>query len=166
MHESTGLVALSYGSYQHCEVVSNLFCSKPVCIRSGKLTHFNEVAGGPLGGPKHLLHSNIDWGQDLIFLRRWLADHPEATPLRVALFAGCNPADIGFADTLPLTDAPPDDAAVPTLEPGWYAVSVNLLYGYGGAARDGAQPSTAAPNVLSALRELTPVARAGYSIYI
>jgi hypothetical protein len=130
------------------------------------LSYFNEAAGGSLGGPRHLLHSNIDWGQDLAYLRRWLADHPEAQPLRVALFSGCNPADIGFADTLPLAGATPDDASVPTLEPGWYAVSVNLLYGYGGAARDGAKPSTAAPSVVSAVRELTPVARAGYSIYI
>ena len=33
------------------------------------LSYFNELVAGPTGGPKHLIHSNVDWGQDLLFLR-------------------------------------------------------------------------------------------------
>jgi hypothetical protein len=36
------------------------------------LSYFNELVGGPMGGPKHLLDSNIDWGQDLFYLKDWL----------------------------------------------------------------------------------------------
>jgi len=31
-----------------------------------QLAYFNEIAGGPENGWKHLLHSNLDWGQDLL----------------------------------------------------------------------------------------------------
>lgn len=35
------------------------------------------VSAGPRNGPRHLLDSNIDWGQDLFFLERWCKKHPE-----------------------------------------------------------------------------------------
>lgn len=38
------------------------------------LAYFNEIAGGPTNGHKHLLGSNLDWGQDLLFLRAWMND--------------------------------------------------------------------------------------------
>lgn len=37
-----------------------------------QLTYFNELSGGPENGCKHLLHSNLDWGQDLLFVREWM----------------------------------------------------------------------------------------------
>jgi len=37
------------------------------------LSYFNESVGGPAGGHAHLIHSNIDWGQDLLYLKRWSA---------------------------------------------------------------------------------------------
>ena len=36
------------------------------------LTYFNELIGGPINGPKALLDSNIDWGQDLKFTRDYI----------------------------------------------------------------------------------------------
>lgn len=36
------------------------------------LSYFNEVIGGPLNGPRHLLGSNVDWGQDLRYVKWWL----------------------------------------------------------------------------------------------
>jgi len=33
-----------------------------------QLAYFNEIAGGPQNGHGHLLHSNLDWGQDLLFV--------------------------------------------------------------------------------------------------
>src|SRR5207244_2895188 len=38
------------------------------------LAFFNFAAGGPGAGPKYLLDSNLDWGQDLLKLRDdWIA---------------------------------------------------------------------------------------------
>lgn len=42
------------------------------------LGYFNELAGGPRGGHAYLIHSNIDWGQDLLNLKSWMKDHREA----------------------------------------------------------------------------------------
>jgi hypothetical protein len=39
--------------------------------------YFNELAGGPLNGHKHLLSSNIDWGQDILLLADWSLQHPD-----------------------------------------------------------------------------------------
>lgn len=36
------------------------------------LAFFNAAAGGPKAGPRYLLDSNIDWGQDVKKLRSWL----------------------------------------------------------------------------------------------
>ncbi|WP_321472935.1 glycosyltransferase family 39 protein [uncultured Paludibaculum sp.] len=36
------------------------------------IAFFNLAAGGPANGPKLLVDSNLDWGQDLGNLRRWL----------------------------------------------------------------------------------------------
>ena len=40
-------------------------------------SYFNWISGGPYRDPPHLLDSNIDWGQDLLPLKRWLDRHPE-----------------------------------------------------------------------------------------
>ena len=48
------------------------------------LSYFNELAGGPKGGHWHLGNSNVDWGQDLFYLKDWYDEHPEARPLQLA----------------------------------------------------------------------------------
>ena len=45
------------------------------------LSYFNELVGGPKNGYWHLVSSNIEWGQDLLYLKRWLDAHPEAVPV-------------------------------------------------------------------------------------
>ena len=39
------------------------------------LAFFNELSGGPGHGPEYLVDSNIDWGQDVKKLVRWLDAH-------------------------------------------------------------------------------------------
>lgn len=126
------------------------------------LSYFNEAAGGPRQGPAHLLDANIDWGQDLLYLKDWYDAHPEARPFYLRYFGNAEPQAAGI-----------ESLAVPALDtaggsgrrrfdhqpqPGWYAISVNDLYGYRhyGVENDGC----------AWLRGLTPVATAGYSIYI
>ena len=40
-----------------------------------QLAYFNEIAGGPENGWKHLLHSNLDWGRDSLFLNNYMQTH-------------------------------------------------------------------------------------------
>ena len=44
-----------------------------ISIWPDHLSYFNEIAGGPRGGPEWLDDSNVDWGQGLIQLREYLA---------------------------------------------------------------------------------------------
>ncbi|MEZ6128057.1 MAG: phospholipid carrier-dependent glycosyltransferase [Planctomycetaceae bacterium] len=37
-----------------------------------QLAYFNELSGGPENGYRHLAHSNVDWGQDLLLVREWM----------------------------------------------------------------------------------------------
>ena len=124
------------------------------------LSYFNELAGGPAGGANHLLDSNIDWGQDLLYLKRWLQDHPEARPLGLACFGfyDYHLVDPAFTDA---PAAPAADHPIPSdigPRPGWYAVSVNQLHGYGlGGMRD--------PRFVY-FQHFAPIDRIGYSIWI
>jgi len=133
------------------------------------LSYFNELAGGPTGGPGHLIHSNVDWGQDLLYLKRWLDEHPEARPLKLAYFGYFDPIHAGIEYTAPDEVPPAGDGECVTakIPPGWYAISVNFVRGFPYLVYKGDGTKTLLPpNALVALQSLKPVAMAGYSIYI
>jgi len=122
----------------------------------------NAIGTGPRNGPRHLLDSNIDWGQDLLYLRDWLASHPDIKLDGMALSSSYPPALAGIPETpMPLPGradkkeaesiaSHPSAQAGPML--GWYALSVNYIYG-----RD--------PQYRYFL-SFEPEATCGYSIYI
>jgi hypothetical protein len=83
------------------------------------LAYFNELAGGPLGGRKHLLDSNLDWGQDLQGLKQYL-DAQHFGEIGVAYFGGIPPGLIG----IPHHSVP---AHIP--QPGIYAISTSFSEG-------------------------------------
>jgi hypothetical protein len=116
------------------------------------MSYFNEIAGGPIKGSKYLLGSDLDWGQDVYYLKQWQTLHPDARPLRISL-----------SGTLPLENVGIKcDGAVPkegdgsnvfaAIKPGWYAVNINNIYN--------------SKKEYQYLQDKTPVARAGYSILI
>ena len=84
------------------------------------LAYFNELAGGFKGGRFHLLDSNLDWGQDLHELKRFVAEHPQIEPLSIAYFGTLPPESLGLKYENPPTKQP---------RPGWHAVSVNFVMG-------------------------------------
>ena len=95
------------------------------------LSHFNLLAGGPARGWRHLSDSNVDWGQDLIHLRRYLEAHPQLLPagerLKLAYFGTADPEYyLGPVEHLPSWPfMPAEDMTEVT--PGWYAISVTQL---------------------------------------
>lgn len=125
------------------------------------LSYFNELVGGPLKGHEHLINSNIDWGQDLLLLKEWIEEHPEARPMHVCYYGTLNyygQRDIialGVDYPLPLINTEENPNFAPP--PGWYAISVNYLKGYGWK-----QPK----NGFKYFQKYVPVGKAGYSIYI
>jgi hypothetical protein len=124
------------------------------------LAYFNELAGGPRRGGEHLLDSNVDWGQDLLELKRWANAHPEARPLSVAYFGFVEPALAGLPSALPPTRGEGGPTA------GWHAVSVNYLHGYQVPVMTAAGPRRVGPDDWTYLRDMAPVAWAGHSIAI
>ena len=114
-----------------------------LAIFPNSLSYFNEIVGGPKQGHRYLLGSNLEWGQDILLLKKWADQHPEARPLfvdQVSYF------DIGVSG-LESDGLPPNP-----LVPGWYAIGINRLYDQEEQYRY--------------FLNCTPVARAGYSIYI
>ena len=56
------------------------------------LAYFNQLAGGPRQGYRHLVDSSLDWGQDLPGLARWLDRNVEAgKPVYLSYFGTGNP---------------------------------------------------------------------------
>ncbi len=138
------------------------------------MSHFNEISGGALRGDEHLVDSNIDWGQDLTFLKTWLVEHPEAQPIGLSYFGRAPEGWLGVKtrDVPPVRRRSERSAAEPWAEgpvPGYFAVSVHHLRG--GSM---VQPSRVrkGPIELEPGEGVTyfqffkPIARAGYSIRI
>ncbi|MFN0054110.1 MAG: glycosyltransferase family 39 protein [Planctomycetales bacterium] len=118
------------------------------------LAYFNEASGGPVGGRRHLLDSNLDWGQDLRELKRFLDDH-QIDDVGLAYFGMLPPASLDIHYHLP----------PPRPQPGWFAVSVNFLQGRPHTIRnpDGSMRSVGVDE-FGWLRGFVPVARVGHSI--
>ncbi len=76
---------------------------------------------GPLNGPRHLLESNIDWGQDFYAYQRWRGGQPESEKIISA---------VNGTDVIDLTRYSADAILFPheIPGPGRYAIGVNHLY--------------------------------------
>ncbi|MGO4884063.1 MAG: ArnT family glycosyltransferase [Bryobacteraceae bacterium] len=115
------------------------------------LPFFNIFAGGPSNGPAILADSNTDWGQDAKNMARWFHAHP-ARNICLDYFGT---ADIGRpglrGPPLPATWETERRASLDCMA----AISTNVLYDPVGDPRQHAW-----------VRELHPVARIGWAIYI
>jgi hypothetical protein len=102
----------------------------------------------------------VDWGQDLLLLKRWVDRHPEARPLGVAYSlpsAIIDMAEVGIPAVPVPRGSLPDGTAPPSPEepgrlPGWYAIFVREL-----RERQG---------WYAYFRHFEPVAMVGYTVYI
>lgn len=127
------------------------------------LSYFNAAAGGPENGPRLLLDSNLDWGQDLLRLRDWMVQN-QVDSVRLGWFGTADPAYYNIdnqplpglprAEYLSQWSAPPFNTADP--EPGIYAISASSLW----------ELPLPGSGVYAWFRQREPDARVGYSIWI
>ena len=125
------------------------------------LAYFNAIGGGPDNGWHILVDSNIDWGQDLKGLRRWM-EVEGVERVNLAWFGSAPPEAYGIDhQILPgvphgfnLWREPPFDRHQP--EPGIYAISVTNLVG-------AVLPD---PDLYAWFRQRVPDQRIGHSIFI
>jgi len=119
------------------------------------LTFFNEIAGGPSQGYRYLVDSNLDWGQNLWDLRRWMDQHGE----RHVFYAHYSPAR-PEAYGVPADFLPPDPRAVEFTPwhpaPGLYAIGATVLQG----------PYAPDLNTFAWFRYYEPVAVLGHALFL
>jgi len=109
------------------------------------LAYFNEIAGGPKNGYKYLVDSNLDWGQDLKLLKKYL-DKNGISEINLAYFGTADP---GYYKMRYQKLEPFHKVA------GWTAVSATYLQGVH-TAKGG----------YDWLKEYKPQACIGYSIFV
>lgn len=132
-----------------------------VAVYPHYLAFFNEWAGGPENGWRLLVDSNIDWGQDLKGLGRWM-DANSVQRVKLGYMGEAYPSYYGIAfDPLP---SQPDRWSHPLYHdlypldpaPGIYAISATLLQGC----------NLPDPDTYAWFREREPIDKVGHSIFI
>ncbi|MCM2266801.1 MAG: hypothetical protein NDI60_03400 [Elusimicrobiales bacterium] len=123
------------------------------------LAYFNELAGGPAGGYKYFVDSNLDWGQDLPGVARYLGGRGDP-PVILSYFGVARPESYKI-DYVPLgivsnVELEGKGAEVCAMKETLLAVSATNLQG------------TYYPDkqTFAWLKERKPVFTAGYSIFI
>ena len=110
------------------------------------LAYFNEFAGGPDNGHNYLLDSNIDWGQDLKGLDKWLDENNIDDKITLGYF-GHEDSNwrIGEFDRFKCAATP-----------GIVAISANLLHDFQNINQ----------GCTDWLNEYEPITKIGYSIFV
>lgn len=126
------------------------------------LAYFNELVGGAKNGHRVLVDSNLDWGQDLKGLKRWM-DENRVKQIQLLYFGFKNVAYPHYYKINAL--AVPGSSMGGALPPGenqkipnYLAVSVHRLHG--------PLPEGAPEGFIKAFRAVEPVATIGYSIHV
>lgn len=124
------------------------------------LAFFNTLVGGPVHGAEYLVDSNLDWGQDLKGLKKWM-DEQHIPEISLSYFGSADPAYYGMKVNY-LHGSPffvtPEQTGQPKV-PGYLAVSETNMKGlyFGNNPRD---------YFSRPLAPLTPVAVIGHSIRV
>jgi len=125
------------------------------------LAYFNEIAGGPENGHRHVVDSNLDWGQDLPALRDYLKKEG-IDQVYLSWFGPARPEQYGIRyralPGFPLYQGPAEAFAYNPYQPGpgLYAISATNLQGVVLQDRD----------TFAWFREQEPLARPGYSLFV
>jgi hypothetical protein len=121
-------------------------------------TYFSTWCGGPEKGWKRLGYSNIEWGQDLLYVRDWIDSHTNCRPLLLDLdYLQTNPPL--FDQSLGLPPKMPKNGSVHEVrksisETQWWIISVKKLYNL---------PEC---NGLEYLQQIEPVEKIAYSYHV
>jgi hypothetical protein len=83
------------------------------------LGYFSSIIGGTNQGYKYILDSNLDWGQDLKKLKKYLADNNITEPIFLAYWGKASP-DYYQIEYLPL---------LPDIKKGYIAISIQNIMG-------------------------------------
>jgi hypothetical protein len=108
-----------------CLIVWYLFSS--ISIYPHYLAYYNEYVGGPANGYKYLVDSNLDWGQDLKGLKRYV-DSRDIGKVKLAYFGQADPHYYGLAYE-PISDQDLEALKEGKFTRGVFAISATFLQG-------------------------------------
>ena len=95
-------------------------------------SYFNTLSGGPENGWRLLGFSNIDWGQDILEVDKWLKAHPDRRPLVMDIdYFGMNGNLFDVTTSMPPKlpkGASVDEVRRSITETQWWIISVKKLY--------------------------------------
>jgi len=127
------------------------------------LAYFNETVGGRWNGWRHLVSSNVDWGQDLLALDHFIATHPDAKGLTLAYYGGLEPSKVGI-DCVSMR---PDDADRILALADWDAPGYGWTYfAFGATPAAGYNPAIVPPALVARLAATEPFARIGDAMMV
>jgi hypothetical protein len=115
------------------------------------LAYFNAFAGGPGNGPHYLVDSNIDWGQDVKKLVKWLDAH------------GTRKAYVSYFGNAPLRYYGVDEMGLP---PPRNKQAWDALNGFAVASVTPLMGVYVPLEELAPLRLRRPIAKIGWSMYV
>lgn len=126
------------------------------------LTYFNQIAGGPAGGHRYVVDSNLDWGQDLKRFSDWVKEN-NVSKIELDYFGWADPYyylrdRYIWTNSTKYRDA--NDFKARNQSDGWLAVSATFLMGSQGPYDDPKDP-----NYLW-LNSYRPVTVIGNSIFV
>jgi hypothetical protein len=146
-----------------CLLLAIWYLVGSACIYPDYLAYFNELVGGPDNGWHYLVDSNLDWGQDLKGLERYV-EQAGLQEVYLSWFGSTYPSAYGY--DIPHRLLPSylyypgrvTGVAFNPLRPapGVYAISATNLQGVYFSDRD----------LFAWFRERQPLAKIGYSIFI
>lgn len=125
------------------------------------LAYFNRIGGGPDYGWRVLVDSNIDWGQDMKGLRKWM-EREGVDRVKLSWFGTARPEAYGLRhELLPGVPYGLSDCQDPPFDPqrpgaGIYAISVSNLVGVALPEHD----------LYAWFRAREPDAKIGYSLFV
>ncbi len=136
-------------------VLAAWYLAAALWIAPHYLAYFNELVGGPDQGYKYLVDSNLDWGQDLKGLKRYMDAHG-IDRVWLSYFGSASPDYYGIGyNYLPSYHIfKPSRDRLPTPFVAISATNLQGLYLLGN------------PDAFKAFREREPIAKVGYSIFI
>jgi hypothetical protein len=157
-----GKVAVEFRGRQQallCAALAGLAACELSTVRLHHLCFFNQFVGGPGDGYRYLADSNLDWGQDLKRLKRWMDQHG-VRHINLSYNGTADPAYYGIDCTY--LEGSPFFARIETHPrlPGYVVVSTSNL--------DGIYASNFGKSscIYKPLLEKTPVAVIGYSMHV
>ncbi|MDW8068687.1 MAG: phospholipid carrier-dependent glycosyltransferase [Anaerolineae bacterium] len=127
------------------------------------LTFFNELAGGPYGGHRYLVDSNLDWGQSFKALREWMnsqAIEIENESVYISFYTYGEPSLYGIAYRSYTWETPED--GVPLVysrfnpPPGLHIIGATTLQGV----------FVGEPDNFDWFRHREPIARPGIALFV